>query len=237
MGKRAIILAGGRGIRLRPYSFVLPKPLMPIHRESILEILIKQLSYFGFNHITLAVNNRADLFKALFSNQKKYGVKIDLSIEKEDLHTIGPLTIIKKLPQNFLVINGDILTDLNFKNFYNFHNKNKSLLTICSHTIDSKIDFGVIESNKDNNLIKFKEKPINKIDISLGIYMVNKKVVKLIPKNKKFGFNNLIEIMLKNNKIVKAYKTKKLWFDIGKAKDLSEATDYFIKYKKRFLKN
>tara|TARA_Y100000768_G_C23976567_1_gene683381 strand:- start:1928 stop:2641 length:714 start_codon:yes stop_codon:yes gene_type:complete len=237
MGKRAIILAGGRGIRLRPYSFVLPKPLMPIHRESILEILIKQLSYFGFSHITLAVNNRADLFKALFSNQKKYGVKIDLSIEKEDLHTIGPLTIIKKLPQNFLVINGDILTDLNFKNFYNFHNKNKSLLTICSHTIDSKIDFGVIESNKDNNLIKFKEKPINKIDISLGIYMVNKKVVKLIPKNKKFGFNNLIEIMLKNNKIVKAYKTKKLWFDIGKAKDLSEATDYFIKYKKRFLKN
>ena len=237
MGKRAIILAGGRGIRLRPYSFVLPKPLMPIHRESILEILIKQLSYFGFNHITLAVNNRADLFKALFSNQKKYGVKIDLSIEKEDLHTIGPLTIIKKLPQNFLVINGDILTDLNFKNFYNFHNKNKSLLTICSHTIDSKVDFGVIESNKDNNLIKFKEKPINKIDISLGIYMVNKKVVKLIPKNKKFGFNNLIEIMLKNNKIVKAYKTKKLWFDIGKAKDLSEATDYFIKYKTRFLKN
>ena len=237
MGKRAIILAGGRGIRLRPYSFVLPKPLMPIHRESILEILIKQLSYFGFSHITLAVNNRADLFKALFSNQKKYGVKIDLSIEKEDLHTIGPLTIIKKLPQNFLVINGDILTDLNFKNFYNFHNKNKSLLTICSHTIDSKIDFGVIESNKDNNLIKFKEKPINKIDISLGIYMVNKKVIKLIPKNKKFGFNNLIEIMLKNNKIVKAYKTKKLWFDIGKAKDLSEATDYFIKYKKRFLKN
>ncbi len=237
MGKRAIILAGGRGIRLRPYSFVLPKPLMPIHKESILEILIKQLSYFGFNHITLAVNNRADLFKALFSNQKKYGVKIDLSIEKEDLHTIGPLTIIKKLPQNFLVINGDILTDLNFKNFYNFHNKNKSLLTICSHTIDSKIDFGVIESNKDNNLIKFKEKPINKIDISLGIYMVNKKVVKLIPKNKKFGFNNLIEIMLKNNKTVKAYKTKKLWFDIGKAKDLSEATDYFIKYKKRFLKN
>ena len=237
MGKRAIILAGGRGIRLRPYSFVLPKPLMPIHRESILEILIKQLSYFGFSHITLAVNNRADLFKALFSNQKKYGVKIDLSIEKEDLHTIGPLTIIKKLPQNFLVINGDILTDLNFKNFYNFHNKNKSLLTICSHTIDSKIDFGVIESNKYNNLIKFKEKPINKIDISLGIYMVNKKVIKLIPKNKKFGFNNLIEIMLKNNKIVKAYKTKKLWFDIGKAKDLSEATDYFIKYKKRFLKN
>ena len=237
MGKRAIILAGGRGIRLRPYSFVLPKPLMPIHRESILEILIKQLSYFGFSHITLAVNNRADLFKALFSNQKKYGVKIDLSIEKEDLHTIGPLTIIKKLPQNFLVINGDILTDLNFKNFYNFHNKNKSLLTICSHTIDSKIDFGVIESNKDNNLIKFKEKPINKIDISLGIYMVNKKVIKLIPKNKKFGFNNLIEKMLKNNETVKTYKTKKLWFDIGKAKDLSEATDYFIKYKKRFLKN
>ena len=103
MKKRAIILAGGKGIRLRPYSFVLPKPLMPIHKDSVLEIIIRQLAFFGFKHITLAVNTRADLFKALFSKHKKYGVKIDFSLETKELATIGPLKIIKNLPEKFSV--------------------------------------------------------------------------------------------------------------------------------------
>ena len=236
MIKRAIILAGGKGIRLRPYSFVLPKPLMPIHKESILEILIKQLSFFGFKHITLAVNNRADLFKALFSNQKKYGVKIDFSLEKKELDTIGPLKIIKNLPQNFLVINGDILTDLNFKNFCNFHIKTDSLLSLCSHPLVSKIDYGVIKTDQENRLLKFEEKPQKQIEISMGIYLLNKKILKFIPNNKRYGFNKLIENMIAKNQAINVFKTKKLWFDIGKAKDLSEATDYFLKYKNKFIR-
>ena len=237
MKKRAIILAGGKGIRLRPYSFVLPKPLMPIYKESVLEILIKQLSFFGFKHITLAVNNRADLFKALFSNQKKYGVKIDFSLEKKELDTIGPLKLIKNLPQNFLVINGDILTDLNFNYFYNYHIKHKSNLTLCSHSIVSKVDYGVIETNKRNILTKFKEKPSKKIEISMGIYMLNKKILNFIPKNNRFGFHQLLENMVNKKNDIHVFKTKKLWFDIGKAKDLSEATDYFLKYKKKFIRS
>tara|TARA_B100001057_G_scaffold500452_1_gene615604 strand:+ start:2108 stop:2821 length:714 start_codon:yes stop_codon:yes gene_type:complete len=236
MSKRVIILAGGKGIRLRPYSFVLPKPLMPIYKESVLEILIKQLSFFGFKHITLAINNRADLFKALFSNQKKYGVKLDFSIEKKELDTIGPLKLLKNLPENFLVINGDILTDLNFKYFYNYHIKKKSLLTLCSHTIISKIDYGVIETNKDDILTNFKEKPNKKVEVSMGIYMLNKKIINNIPKNMKFGFHQLLGSMVKTNKDIHVYRSNKLWFDIGKAKDLSEATDYFLKYKKKFIR-
>ena len=237
MKKRAVILAGGKGIRLRPYSFVLPKPLMPIYKESVLEIIIKQLSFFGFKHITLAVNNRADLFKALFSNQKKYGVKIDISLETKELSTIGPLKLVKDLPENFLVMNGDILTDLNFKHFFNYHIEKNVYLTLCSHPVISKVDYGILETDKKNKLTKFKEKPTKKIEVSMGIYMVNKKILKLIPSNRKFGFNELIENMINNKQDINVYKAKKLWFDIGKAKDLSEATDFFLKYKKKFLRN
>ena len=111
MNKRAIILSGGKGTRLKPYTYVLPKPLMPIENYPILEIIIRQLSSFGFDHITLAVNHQADIIKAFFQNGEKWGIKIDYSLETQPLGTMGPLKLMKDLPDNFLVMNGDVLSE------------------------------------------------------------------------------------------------------------------------------
>ena len=126
MIKRAIILAGGKGTRLRPYTKVFPKSMMPIGKFIILEIVIKQLKFYGFKHITISVGHQANLIKAFFGNGSKYKISIDYSLEKKPLGTMGPLKIIKDLPQNFLVLNGDVLTDLNFDKFYNYHIKKKT---------------------------------------------------------------------------------------------------------------
>ena len=121
MSKRAIILAGGKGTRLKPYTVVLPKPLMPIGEYPILEVVIRQLIQHKFDHVTLAVNHQAELIKAFFGDGTKWNIKIDYSMETTPLSTMGPLKLIKDLPDNFLVMNGDILSDLNYSSFLDFH--------------------------------------------------------------------------------------------------------------------
>ena len=145
MSKRAIILAGGLGTRLRPYTVVLPKPLMPIGSYSILEVIIRQLVQNKFNHITLAVNHQAEIIKALFKDGSRFGIKIDYSLEKNRLGTIGPLKLINDLPENFLLLNGDVLTDLNFEEFYAHHIENNRIFTIASKFREENIDYGVLE--------------------------------------------------------------------------------------------
>ena len=128
--KRAIILAGGRGTRLKPYTTVLPKPLMPIGDYPILEVIVRQLTQSGFKRITMAVNHQAELIKAYFGNGTKWDIDIDYSIEDIPMGTMGPLKLIRDLPDNFLVMNGDILTDLDFNKFYEEHILDNSLFSI-----------------------------------------------------------------------------------------------------------
>ena len=133
MSKRAIILAGGKGTRLRPYTISIPKPLLPVCDTPILEIIIKQLKENGFDHITIAINHMADIIKAFFADGSKWDIKIDYSLEDKPLSTMGPLKLINNLPENFLVMNGDILTNLSFELFFNYHVENNNLFTISSY--------------------------------------------------------------------------------------------------------
>ena len=157
MSKRVIILCGGKGKRLKPYTTILPKPLMPIGDIPILEIVIRQLIKFKFNHITLAVNHQARMIESFFGNGSRWGAKIDYSLEDKELSTMGPLKLIKDLPNNFLVMNADVLTDLNYKKFFNYHLKNQNLFTISSHIRNEMIDYGVLIRGNKNNLKAFKE--------------------------------------------------------------------------------
>ena len=142
---RAIILAGGLGTRLKPFTTLIPKPLVPIGgKYSILEIIIKQLAANNFKEITIALNHYSHLIMSYFGNGKKFGVKINYSTEKKPLGTIGPLKIIKNLPENFLVLNGDILTNINFKKYYNLHIKNKKSLSVCTFQRKQKINYGIL---------------------------------------------------------------------------------------------
>ena len=232
---RAVILAGGKGTRLRPYTVVLPKPLMPVGDYPILEVIIKQLVPAGFNHITLAINHQAALFRTFFGDGEKWNANIDFSLEQEPLGTMGPLKLINDLPDDFLVMNGDILTDLSFKELYANHLNSGALLTISSYKRIQDIDYGVLEVNKNRLLSGFKEKPKIPFEVSMGIYILNKKALELIPENKYYGFDHLVLDLLRTDEKINVVLHEGYWLDIGRPDDYMKAIDEFDSMKHIFI--
>ena len=235
MSKRAIILAGGKGMRLKPYTVALPKPLVPIGETPILEIIIKQLVKHNFDHITITINHLADIIKAFFGDGSKWGVKIDYSLEEQPLSTMGPLSLIQDLPENFLVMNGDILTDLNYSAFIEEHIKSNNLFTVSSHVREEKNDYGILEVSDSNIITGFREKPITKFGVSMGIYAANKKILKYIPLNKKYGFDHLMLDMISDQSPAKVIKHHGYWLDIGRPDDYAKACEDVDKIIKNIL--
>lgn len=234
MSKRAIILAGGKGTRLKPYTISLPKSLVPIGDVPILEIIIQQLKKFGFDHITITINHFAEMIQAFFGDGKKWGVKIDYSLEEKPLSTMGPLSLINDLPDNFLIMNGDILTNIDFNTFYNDHIRRDRNFTIAAYKRLDKVEYGVLHKNEKSELIKFEEKPINEYLVSMGIYMMNKNNLKYIPKNTFFGFDHLMNTLIENNILPNIYEFDGYWLDIGRPDDYEKAIS--DNEKKPFLK-
>lgn len=236
MSKRAVILAGGMGTRLRPYTVVLPKPLMPVGDYPILEVIIRQLVNKGFDHITLTVNHQAEIIRAFFGDGSKWGITIDYSLEDRPLSTMGPLTLIKDLPDNFLVMNGDILTDLDFGLFFDEHVRENRLFTISSHVREHINLYGVLDMDAEGNLSGFREKPVTRFEVSMGIYMLNKRVLDFIPFNEPFGFDKLMLQFLEKNEKVKVRPFTGYWLDIGRPDDYTQAIEEFEAKKDIFLK-
>ncbi|MFW9821471.1 MAG: sugar phosphate nucleotidyltransferase [Candidatus Thorarchaeota archaeon] len=233
---RAIILAGGKGTRLRPYTYSLPKPLMPIGGEiPILGIILKQLKNHSFDEVTITVNYMARIIQSFFEDGKDWGLKIDYSLEKKMLGTVGPLTLIKNLPKTFLVMNGDLLTDLDFKKFFEWHIKNDNDISVATFKRMSQNDSGVLYFDDERNIYDFKEKPIEYHNISMGIYVLNKSIIEDLPKNEKIGFDQLILDAIKNKLKIKAYPHTSYWLDIGCNSDYEKANDYFIQNRSQFL--
>jgi NDP-sugar pyrophosphorylase family protein len=235
MKKRAIILAGGKGTRLRPYTVVLPKPLMPIGEYPILEVVIRQLASHGFEHVTLAVNHQAEIIRAFFGDGSKWGVRIDYSLEDQPLGTIGPLRLIGDLPQHFLVMNGDILTDLNYADFYAEHVNHNRLVTVSSHLRKERIDYGVLETGADGSLEHFDEKPTKVFEVSMGVYMISRDLFHLVPAGTPYGFDNLMRDMLRTKQTVMVKKFDGYWLDIGRPDDYMRAIEEFDSMKHRFM--
>jgi NDP-sugar pyrophosphorylase family protein len=235
MSKKAIILAGGLGTRLQPYTIVLPKPLMPVGDLPILEIVVKQLAKYNFDSITMAVNHQAEIIKAFFGDGSKWNIPIDYSMEDQPLSTMGPLKIIQDLPENFLIMNGDILTDLNYGNFFDFHVTHQNMFTISAYQRKEKIDYGVLKVDQDSYLSGFEEKPIPTYDVSMGIYMANRKILNLIPENTPYGFDHLMTDLLKSNTKVNVKFFNGYWLDIGRVDDYKKAIEIFSEQKERFL--
>jgi NDP-sugar pyrophosphorylase family protein len=225
MTHRAVILAGGRGTRLKPYTISLPKPLMPVGDKPILEIIVRQLAGHGINHITLAVNYHAELLRAYFADGRKWNVHIDYSLEPEPLSTMGPLKLIPDLPNVFLVINGDILTDLNYAEFVRVHESEGALFTISAAARDQKIDYGVLEIDQNNFLQGFHEKPSIPYLVSMGIYCLDRRVLDWIPTSRPFGFDNLMIELLSQGQPVRVVPHNGYWSDIGRPDDYSKVIE------------
>ena len=233
--KRAIILAGGKGTRLRPYTVVLPKPLMPIGEYPILEVIVRQLVHSGFDRITMAVNHQAELVKAFFGDGSKWGIRIDYSLEEEPMGTMGPLRLISDLPDHFMVMNGDILTDLDFAGFYGQHVADNHIFTISSHRRQQVIDYGVLETDGLQSLVGFREKPKTDYEVSMGIYMVSRSVLDFIPENQRYGFDDLMIDLIKADKKVRVKNYDGYWLDIGRPDDYMQAIEQFERMKKTFI--
>lgn len=236
MSRRAIILAGGAGTRLRPYTVVLPKPLMPIGEFPILEVVIRQLVQHGFDHVTMAVNHQAEIIKAFFQDGMKWGIKIDYSLEDKPLSTMAPLRLIPDLPENFLVMNGDILTDLSFSDFYEEHASNNNIFTISSQIREQKIDYGVLETDADGYLSGFTEKPKTRYRVSMGVYMASRRIMDFIPEGLSYGFDNLMPDLIKAGQSVAVRKFDGYWLDIGRPDDYIQAIEEFEQMRPRFLR-
>ena len=225
VNKRAVILAGGKGTRLKPYTMTLPKPLVPLGDKPILEHIIIQLKGHGFTHITITVNHMAEIIKAFFGNGSRWDICIDYTLEDKALSTMGPLTLIQDLPEDFLVMNGDVLTDLNFSDLYNHHVKRNSIFTISSHRRIEKIDYGLLHQDANMKLTKFEEKPSYDFLVSMGVYIVNKSVMEYIPKDTFFGFDHLMHKLLEVNKPANVFEYDGFWLDIGRPSDYELATE------------
>lgn len=231
---RAVILAGGKGTRLKPYTTFIPKPLVPIGGEMpILEVVLRQLSQAGFNHVTLAVNHLSNLIMAYFGDGSQWGLKIDYSLEHKPLSTIGPLTLIPDLPENFLVMNGDILCDLDYRDFFDFHVANASDVTVSSYKRDTKIDFGVLRYDAFDNIYEFIEKPVHHYDVSMGIYGVRRSLIEGLDKGEAYGFDNLMLDGIARGQRLLARPFSGFWLDIGRPDDYDYANEHYDEIKKR----
>jgi NDP-mannose synthase len=235
MQKRAVILAGGKGTRLRPYTIALPKPLVPVGDTPILEIIIRQLSRDGFQHITMAVNHQAEIIKAFFQDGSKWGLRIDYSLEDKPLSTMAPLRLVHDLPEHFLVMNGDILTDLDFSAFHDSHVQRDSIFTIASHMREEMIDYGVLDTDKEGRLTGFREKPRHTYEVSMGVYMVSRRAVESIPADVAFGFDHLMHQLIASATLPDVRPHAGYWLDIGRPADYAEAIEEYEKDPGRFM--
>lgn len=224
---KAVILAGGLGNRLKPFTEIIPKPLLPIGEKSVLEIQIEHLKKCDFNEIYIATNYKSDYIEKFLGDGSRYGVKINISKEDEPLGTVGPLTLLKdKLTEPFLVINGDILTQMNYKELYDFALRMDTLLTISIKEFLMPFAFGNV-FYKDDLVTGIEEKPLLRTKILAGVYIFKKDIFTLIPDKTYFNMDELIKKMLKNNIPIAKYEIKDYWLDIGQIDDYKKAQDFY----------
>ncbi len=228
---KAVILSGGLGSRLKPFTEVIPKPLLPIGEKAVLEIQIEHLKKHGFDHIYLATNYKSAYIENFFGDGSKYGVRLTISKEEEPLGTAGPVKLLADhLDEPFLVMNGDILTLLNFAVFYDFALKRDSWLTICTKEIIQPFQFGNIFT--DGDLVTgIEEKPNIRTTILAGIYVFKPQILDLIPSGTYFGMDALIKNMLQLRLPITHYPINEYWLDIGQVKDYEKAQEV---YKEKF---
>lgn len=233
---KAIILAGGKGARLRPYTLVLPKPLMPVGGQPVIEILLKWLRRNEVADIYITLGYLGHLIKALCGDGKAWDLHIQYSEEKEALGTVGPLSLLGRdiLSETFVLVNGDLITDLNLRGFITFHKEQKSIISIAVANKKVKVDLGVLEFEK-NRVTSFKEKPTMNFHVSMGIYCMEPEILDFIPRYVPFGFDDLMHTLIAHDQTVSVYQHDGIWIDIGRAEDFERAQEMVEKNEFRLL--
>src|SRR5215211_5759055 len=237
--KQAVILAGGKGTRLAPYTTVLPKPLLPIGDEPILDVVIRQLSDHGFKQITLAVGYLAHLIEAVFRDGSHLGVELQYHRESHPLGTVGPLADMDHLPDTFLMMNGDVLTTLDYGELFDAHVSSGNALTVATHPRSVTSDYGVLDldghSGGTRRVVGFREKPTIDHSVSMGIYVVERRVCEHIPADEQFDLPDLVLKLLEAGEEVGAYPYDGFWLDIGRHEDYEQAIAQYEPLRSMFV--
>lgn len=235
---KAVILCGGKGTRLQPFTRIIPKPLMPIENDMcILGLIIRQLRHHGFNDIILAVGHMGHLIKSYIGDGSRFGVKITYSKEEKPLGTAGPLALLKDIESDILVMNGDVLTDLNFSDLVKVHEIEHNHATIASYTTEITIPCGVLDPDGlgGEMVVRYKEKPIMKYQTSMGIYVLSPEGLSHIPKKTFMNISDLFNVLIEKKKQVKMYRFEGKWIDMGIIQNYEIAVKVFSEQRERFL--
>lgn len=231
-----LIQAGGKGTRLYPYTTILPKPLMPVNEMPILEIVIRQLAHHGFRDLYITTGHLAHLIEAYFGDGSAWNTNIRYVREDKPLGTIGPVRKIPRPKIPFLVMNGDILTDLDYRALYNYHLASDALLTVAVFRGNVPVSLGVIEYDDNLQVTSFKEKPCLKFWGSMGIYVFTPELWDMIPSETYYGFDTLmLEMLEQEGKKVKVFLWDGIWLDIGRHEDYERASHDFNANQDRLL--
>lgn len=257
---KAVVLAGGKGARLAPYTKILPKPLMPIDDMPILEVLLRQMKACGVDDITLTVGHLSELLKAFFQDGSQWGLKIHYSYEDQPLGTAGPIALVNGLDETFMVTNGDVLTTLCFGELVNFHKNRGAMATIAAHRRAVRIDLGVLQRDGGCRLngnadvmeacpyrdrcefwkggclvIGYNEKPTYDYVVSMGVYVFEPEVLRYIPKNEYLDFPDLVLKLLAAGEKVVSFPFEGYWMDLGRPDDYAQAAEDFAGMREEFL--
>lgn len=216
---RAVVLCGGKGMRLRPYTSVLPKPLMPVGDRPILEIVISQLRRAGIDRVTMAVGYLASLIQAYFGDGQRFGVTIDYSMEDKPLGTAGPLSLIARPSSDFLVMNGDVLTDLDYGELLERHRRSGAIATVPVYHKKVEITLGVLDLTEDGRVTGYTEKPTLFYPVSTGIYCFRPEVLDYLRRGEPCDVPDLVVRLIEAGEEVRGVPVEGYWLDIGRHED------------------
>jgi len=232
---KAVILAGGKGTRLHPFTAALPKPLVPVGNWIILEVPLTGLRTAGITDVTIAVNHLAHLIKSFCGDGKKWGLRISYSMEDKPLGTVGPIKLIRDLPETFFVMNGDLLTDLNFLDLYSYHQINESDITVALYERQGQTDFGVVKVDAAGRITGFQEKPVHSFCVSMGVYVMNRQLLDIVPDGIPFDFDDLMIACIEKKRKAICYRHEGYWLDIDRPDDYARSQQEIDDFLRRVL--
>jgi NDP-mannose synthase len=222
---QAVILAGGKGTRLRPYTTTLPKPLVPVGDYPIIEVVVRQLKHFGFREVIISTGHLAELIEAYCGDGRRWGLKIRYVREDKPLSTAGALKLIRGLKSDFLTINGDVLTTLDFRKLFQAHQKRGAAATVGACLRRRTVDFGVLGLDGGGKLVSYTEKPSYEYLVSMGVNAFDRRALDHIKRGESLGIPELIARLQAAGKTVLGYKTSAEWLDIGRPDDYMAAQE------------
>jgi dTDP-glucose pyrophosphorylase len=227
---KVVLMVGGLGTRLRPLTETTPKPMLKVGNKPILQTIIEKFAEYGYKNFILCVNYKSEIIQNYFKDGSGFGVNIEYVFEKKRMGTAGALSLLKKRPkEDFFVMNGDILTNVNFEHLHNYHLENNAIATMCVREYEYQVPFGVVNLN-DNKIVSIKEKPVYKFFVSAGIYMLNPESLDYIPKNEFFDMPTLFDRIIKKDKKAISFPIREYWIDIGKIEEYKRANEEFKRY-------